>query len=257
VPARFAYLDHPGPIPLAHRGGALDNPENTMRAFEAAVALGYRHLETDAQATRDGVVLAFHDDTLDRATDRTGEIATMTYAQVKDARVQGEPIPLLEDVIGTFPDLFVNVDAKNDYSIDHLIEVIRRTSSVDRVCVGSFHDKAMRRIRDALGPRLCTSAAPREVIRWRLGSLLPGRAGDKIARSPAACYQVPVRYKGMPITDRRSVATANRIGAPVQVWTIDDPAEMHRLLDLGVQGIMTDRPQVLKDVLVQRGQWFG
>jgi glycerophosphoryl diester phosphodiesterase len=254
---RFAFLDHPGPIPFAHRGGAKDHPENTMVAFEAAVALGYRHLETDAQATSDGVLLAFHDDTLDRVTDRTGVIAELPWAEVRRATVQGEPIPLLVDVLGTWPDLFVNVDAKNDYSVEHLIAAVQRTASIDRVCIGSFHDGALKRIRTALGPRLCTSAGPREVARVRAASLLPGFAQAFAARSPAACLQVPVRYGRVRVVDRALVRAAGRVDTPVQVWTVDDPAEMDRLLDLGVRGIMTDRLQVLKDVLVRRGEWFG
>jgi glycerophosphoryl diester phosphodiesterase len=254
--ARYPFLDHPGPIPFAHRGGAKDHPENTMVAFEAAVALGYRYLETDVQATRDGVLVVFHDDTLDRVTDRTGVIAELPYAEVRLARVQGEPIPLLEDVLGTWPDLLVNVDAKNDHGVEHLIAAVQRTNSVERVCIGSFHDSALARIRTALGPRLCTSAGPREVARVRAASLLPGFAQAAAGRSKAACLQVPVRYGRVPIVDGRLVRAAGRIGAPVQVWTVDDAAEIDRLLDLGVLGIMTDRLQVLKDVLVRRGQWY-
>ena len=167
----WPFLDHPGPLAFAHRGGAGDWPENTMPAFEGAVALGYRYVETDAHVTADGVCLAFHDDRLDRVTDRSGVIAELPYAEVRQARVDGrEPIPLLEDLIGSFPDVRVNIDPKHDAAVDPLAAVIERTGAVDRVCVGSFSDQRITRLRTALGPRLCTSLGPKAIARLRGGS---------------------------------------------------------------------------------------
>ena len=141
----WPFLDHPGPLPFAHRGGASQWPENTMPAFEGAVALGYRYLETDAHVTADGVCLAFHDDHLDRVTDRTGAIADLPYRLVKDARVDGrEPIPLLEDLIGSFPAVRINIDPKHDEVVEPLAAVIRRTGALGRVCLGSFSDDRQR-----------------------------------------------------------------------------------------------------------------
>jgi len=251
-PARFPFLDHPGPIPFAHRGGAGDWPENTMPAFEAAVALGYRYLETDVHLTADGVLCAFHDDRLDRVTDRTGAIADLPWSEVREARVDGrEPIPLLEDLLGTWPDVRVNIDPKHDSAVDALAEVLTRTASVERVCIGAFSDRRLARLQALLGPRLCTSLGPAAIARLRVASVGPGRS-----RMPGACVQVPPSYRGAPIVDARFLRAAHRRELPVHVWTIDDPTEMRRLLDLGVDGIMTDRPAVLKDVLVERGQWF-
>ncbi|HEX9260783.1 MAG TPA: glycerophosphodiester phosphodiesterase [Acidimicrobiales bacterium] len=245
--ARFAYLDSEQPIAFAHRGGAHEHPENTLPAFEAAVRLGYRYLETDVHATADGVLLAFHDDRLDRVTDRSGIIRALPYAEVKQARVAGaEPIPLLEELLGSFPGVRVNIDAKADHSVHPLISALRRTNSLDRVCLGAFSHKRLQRMRAILGPDVCTSASPVEVLRVRVG------------RSPGpgpACLQVPVRHGRMPVTDARFVATAHKLGLPVHVWTVDDEAEMDRLLDLGADGIMTDRPHVLKQVLERRGHW--
>jgi glycerophosphoryl diester phosphodiesterase len=114
----FAFLDHPGPIPFAHRGGAGEWPENTMPAFEGAVRLGYRYVETDVHVTSDGALLAFHDDVLDRVTDHEGDIAKLPWEVVRTARVGGrEPIPLLEELLGTFPDLHVNIDPKHDAAV--------------------------------------------------------------------------------------------------------------------------------------------
>jgi len=248
----WPFLDHPGPLAFAHRGGAGDWPENTMPAFEGAVALGYRYVETDAHVTADGVCLAFHDDQLDRVTDRSGVIAELPYAEVRQARVDGrEPIPLLEDLIGSFPDVRVNIDPKHDAAVDPLAAVIERTGAIDRVCVGSFSDQRITRLRTALGPRLCTSLGPKAIARLRGGSF-----GLPAGRIDGGCAQVPHAYKGVAVTDRRFVERAHAAGLQVHVWTIDDPTEMHELLDLGVDGIMTDRPAVLRDVLRSRGAWF-
>ncbi len=248
----WPFLDHPGPLAFAHRGGAGDWPENTMPAFEGAVALGYRYLETDAHVTADGVCLAFHDDRLDRVTDRRGVIAELPYREVAGARVDGvEPIPLLEDLLAAFPEVRVNIDPKHDAAVDAVTEVIRRTGSLDRVCLGSFSDDRLARLRALLGPGLCTSLGPRAVARLRAGSF-----GVPAGRIEGACVQVPHRVKGVRLVDDRFVARAHAAGLQVHVWTIDDPAEMHELLDRGVDGIMTDRPVVLREVLESRGAWY-
>lgn len=248
----WPFLDHPGPLAFAHRGGAGDWPENTMPAFEGAVELGYRYVETDAHVTADGICLAFHDDRLDRVTDRTGAIADLPYAEVRQARVDGrEPIPLMEDLLGGFPDLRVNIDPKHDGAVEALAAVIERTGAVERVCVGSFSDSRIARLRSLLGPTLCTSLGPKDTARLRAGSFgLPSR------RPPGVCAQVPTHVRGIPLVDRRFVAKAHDLDLQVHVWTIDEADTMHELLDVGVDGIMTDRPAVLRKVLESRGAWF-
>jgi glycerophosphoryl diester phosphodiesterase len=247
---RWAYLDHPGPLPLAHRGGASDNPENTMAAFAHAVGLGYRYVETDVHATLDGVLIAFHDDELDRVTDRTGRIRELPWDEVRRARVSGEPIPTLEELLGAWPDLRVNIDMKHDTAVEPLIDVLRKTDAYDRVCVGAFSDKRLARFRNLVHDRVCTSMGPVAIARLRAASY-----GVPVGHVGGACSPVPVRRGPFPVTDRRYLDTAHARGIRVHIWTIDDAPEMERLLDLGVDGIMTDRPAVLKDVLVRRGQW--
>jgi len=251
--SRWPFLDHPGPLPFAHRGGAGEWPENTMPAFEGALALGYRYLETDAHVTADGICLAFHDDRLDRVTDQVGVIAELPYRLVKDARVDGrEPIPLLEDLVASFPEARINIDTKHDSSVEAVANVVRRTGAIDRVCIGSFSEERLTRIRAELGPQLCTSLGPKSTAKLRGGSFgLPGSA-----HLPGACAQVPHKVKGVTIVDERFVAKSHDLGLQVHVWTIDDPDEMHLLLDLGVDGIMTDHPAVLREVLEARGAWF-
>lgn len=246
----WAYLDHPGPIAFAHRGGACDWPENTMRAFANAVDLGYRYVETDVHVTADGAVVAFHDDSLDRLTDQQGRIADLEWATVRAARIGDEPIPLLEDVLATWPELRVNIDAKHDAVVRPLLYVIDRMEAHDRVCIASFSDRRLVGVRRLSRGRICTAAGPRTIARLRMAGY--GAPTGSIA---AACTQVPLNYGRVRVVDARFVAAAHRRGIPVHVWTIDDAGEMERLLDLGVDGIMTDRPLVLKEVLERRGQW--
>jgi glycerophosphoryl diester phosphodiesterase len=251
-PGVHPFLDHPGPIAFAHRGGAGDEPENTMPAFARAIELGYRYVETDVHVTADGVLVAFHDASLDRVTDRRGLIREQTWSEVSRARVAGrEPIPRLDELLGAWPDVRVNIDPKHDSAVAPLGGALPRLGALDRVCVTAFSDARLRRLRALVGPGLCTGMGPRAVARLRAaGYGLPSRpAGD--------CVQVPVRAGRLTIVDRRFVDTAHRLDLPVHVWTIDDAPTMERLLDIGVDGIMTDRPTVLKDVLERRGGWVG
>ena len=250
---RWPYLDHPLPIPFAHRGASGDWPENTMRAFAAAVALGYRYVETDVHATADGVLVAFHDEVLDRVTNATGAIGAQSWAQVCRARVGGEPIPLLEELLGTWPQLRVNIDPKADAAVEPLVAVLARTGAYDRVCVGAFSDGRLGRFRRLTGGRVCTGLGPNEVRRLRVASW----AGLPAGPFAGACAQVPLYHGRVRLVDRRFVRAAHRAGLQVHVWTVNDRATLHALLDLGVDGIMTDYPAVLKDLLQARGLWRG
>ena len=241
------FLDWPHPIAFAHRGGASDAPENTMAAFEYAVNLGYRYVETDVQVTSDGVLAAFHDFNLKRTCGVDRRVGEMTWAEVSTARVDGvAPIPTLEELLGTWPDLRVNIDCKADAAVDALISALRRTNALDRVCVGAFSDLRIRRLRRILGPALCSALGPGGVSQLRYG---------RMSRTRARTAQVPASTGRLHVTTPGFVEHAHRIGVKVHVWTIDDAAEITRLLDMGVDGIMTDRPTVLRDVLEQRGQW--
>ncbi len=261
--ARHAFLDHPGPIPFAHRGGDEAAPENTMAAFAAAVALGYRYLETDLQATRDGVLVVFHDDELERLTGHPGRVEDVTWAELAGLRVAArEPIPRFDQLLAAWPDLHLNLDPKTDAAAALLPEALRRGAAVDRVCIGSFSQARLVQLRRAVGPRLCTSMGPREVTRlrlgsWGLGSWGLGSWGLPPGGSAAACAQIPPRWYGIPLVDRRLLGRAHRLGRPVHVWTINDGGEMRRLLDLGVDGLISDRPALLKSILQERGQWHG
>ncbi len=250
-PAKYPYLEHGGVLAFAHRGGALEAPENTMKAFDYAVSLGYRYLETDAYATADGVLVSFHDPRLDRVTDSSGLLATLPFSTVQRARIAGtEPIPLMEELLTRWPDVRINIDPKHDAAVAPLVELIKRVGAEDRVCIGSFSDNRIRQVQDAFDGRVCTSLGPAGILRLKSASFgLGGGAWRE------GCAQVPVAARGVTIVSPRLVRAAERRGLQVHVWTIDDEVEMNRLLDLGVHGIMTDRPALLKRVLQSRGYW--
>lgn len=265
---RRRFLDHPGPIPIAHRGGAEEAPENTLAAFDAAMRLGYRYLETDVHVTADGVVVAFHDAALDRVTDRAGSIASLTLDQVREAdagfahspdggrthpfRGRGLQVPTLSELLDRWPDARINIDAKDDRSMQPLIETLRRHGAFDRVCIGSFADRRLTRIRALTRGSVCTSMGQVAVSAVYLAS----RTG-RMPRLGADCVQVPPRWRGLNVIDARFLRAAHRAGLPVHAWTIDDRPTMTALLDLGVDGIMTDRPRLLRSLLLERGAWAG
>ncbi len=252
------YFAAPRPIGLAHRGGALHpanvDRENSLAAFRTAVDLGYRYLETDVHATADGVLVAFHDDRLERVTDGAGRIADLPWAQVRRARIAGrEEIPTLDAVLEELPDTRVNIDVKAPGAVGPLAATIRSHRALDRVCVGSFSERRLRAIRRLLGPRLATAAGPVGVAAARF---VPSSL-SRWVRSPAPVLQLPVRHRvagrDLLLVTSGLVDRLHRAGKHLHVWTIDDADEMHRLLDLGVDGIVSDRIDVLKEVLAARG----
>ncbi|MEV0405165.1 glycerophosphodiester phosphodiesterase [Actinoallomurus sp. NPDC050550] len=257
----YEYLDHPGPIPFAHRGGSPDGRENSMAAFERAIGLGYRYLETDVRATADGVLVAFHDATLDRVTDRTGPIARRGFSEVAKARIAGrEPIPRLEEILTAWPAARLNIDVKAEDAIGPLTEVLHRARAWDRVCVTSFSYRRLRhtraRMRLLSGRDVCTALSPLGVATLRARSV-SGPLGRlvRLAELGVPCAQVPQRVGRTPLVTEAFLATAHSLGLQVHVWTVNDPAEMERLLDLGVDGIITDEIKALRDVMTARAQW--
>jgi glycerophosphoryl diester phosphodiesterase len=253
----FPYLDNGGlPVAMAHRGGAGAGPdlENTMAAFDHAVGLGYRYVETDVQATADGRVILFHDTSPERLIGVRGAIARMSWADVSRLRVSGrEPIPLLSELLTSWPELRVNIDAKARATVAPLARVIEEHRAWDRVCVASFSPWRMRDLRAALGPRVAFGLTPWGVSGMRF---LPGATlKSRLLPGCGPVLQVPTRRFGIPIVTRRLVESVHRTGRHVHVWTINDPARMNSLLDLGVDGIISDRVDLLRDALLSRGQW--
>lgn len=254
----FAYFDAPTPIGLAHRGGADYVPnhgrENSLAAFRTAVEMGYRYLETDVHATSDGELLAFHDTTLDRVTNGSGLVSDQVYDALRDVLISdSEPIPRLSDLLEEFPQTRINIDVKASGAIEPLARTIARHNAVQRVCVASFSEGRLRRVRQLLGPRVATAAGPVGVVASRFAPALLGRW----LASPAPVLQIPPRYRigerTLTLVTPTLVERLHRRGKHVHVWTIDDRDEMNDLLDLGVDGIVSDRIDTLRDVLAERG----
>lgn len=258
-PTGFAYLDDaPRPVAFAHRGGAhhpeIRGLENTLTAFRHAAGLGYTYLETDVHVTRDGVLLAFHDAALDRTTDTAGALADLTYEQVRRVRIGGsEPVPTLAELFDALPEFRFNIDLKSEEAVAVLAAFITERGAEDRVLVGSFSGRRLNRFRRLTRGRVATSAHPLEVVAFRL--LPSGRLADLLTRRRVAALQIPHRRGRFVVTSPGLVRRAHGVAKHVHSWTVDDPEEMIVLLDRGVDGLMTDRTDILKDVLAQRGQW--
>lgn len=223
-----------------------DQPENSIKAFRAAHALGFRYLETDVQTTRDGVLVAFHDTNLKRTCGFDAEISSLSAEELSAFRIDGaEPIPLLDELFEEFPDAMINLDAKADETVEPLVAFLRGSRSLNRVCIGSFSHRRLKRIRRELGPDVCTSASPLEVSVWMSG----------IRPQGPSCLQIPLKQGLLPLVTQRNVDRAKRMGLPVHVWTLDDPALIQHAIDLGVDGIMTDTAHVLKSVAERNLIW--
>jgi glycerophosphoryl diester phosphodiesterase len=256
--ARFPFLEHDGPIAFAHRGGALEEPENTWKSFSHAYDLGYRYMETDVHATKDGVVVTIHDPDLTRVSEQNGVVREMSWKHLAEVRLSGgEAVPRLDELVAAWPEVRWNIDAKHDSVVGPLLETIHRTGALDRVCITSFNDRRLARLRRALGPKACATLGPATTTLLRVASWLPGRVGTSLTGPLGgfAAAQVPRYQWRIPVVDRRFVESAHEVGLVVHVWTVDDEPTMSRLLDLGVDGLMTDRPTLLKEVLERRGNW--
>lgn len=249
---RHPFFDHPGPLPFAHRGGGLEAEENTMAAFLHATSLGFRYIETDVQASRDGVAVLLHDETLGRMTGAGGRVIDRSWADLARLRTRGgEPLLRLDAALEAFPRTRFNLDAKTEAAVPAMAGTLRRCAALDRVCIGSFDARRTRRLRALLDDRVpCSPGAGGVLQLWLAGWGLPaGRCAFDAA-------QIPLRWRGIPLATTRLVAAAHARGIQVHVWTVDSEPEIERLLDLGVDGIMSDRPSLLRRVLERRGVWF-
>lgn len=252
-----AFLDSPLPVAMAHRGGAEIAPnrgiENTLEAFATAVELGYRYIETDVQTSRDGRVYIFHDDKVDRLLGRPGAFADLSDDEIAMARVGGRVgVPTLREALETFPDTRFNIDLKHPSTVVPAVDVVRECRAEDRCLFASFTHRTLTTVR-GLAPEIATSMSPREIAALRAGPVHAVRATSTSGGAVAA--QVPATRGPITVVHEGFIRAAHELDVQVHVWTVDDPAEIRRLLDLGVDGIVTDRPDRLKDELTARGLW--
>lgn len=260
---RHPYLDGPYPRAYAHRGWHIDDLtacENTLAAFRRAVDEGFDYLELDVHATADGIAVVHHDDTLERTTDGTGPIAARSAAELADVKVRGrEPIPLLEEVLEALPDTRITIELKTPAAVAPVLNVIERTDVWKRVCIGGFTERWLAMARAGGGDRLFTSMAYRSAFGLRTRAWFDALPAP-LSRLPnprvyGNVAQLPHRYGRIRLVDPSLLRAAHDAGREVHVWTVNDPAEMTELLDMGVDGLLTDRPDLLRTVLQQRGQW--
>lgn len=251
-----AYLDGPAPLAFAHRGGAGTGSnvgiENTMASFSDAISRGYTYLETDVRCSADGTVYTLHDETLERVTGNPARVVDLTDEALSQERLDGrEPPARLEDVYNAFPTARLNIDVKTIDAVDATCKLIERMGVVDRTCLASFEHSTLTAIRRRL-PQVTTSASKLEAAEL---VLRPTTWLRRLSTIRADCFQVPARRGRITVVTPRFLAKAHALGKQVHVWTVDDADEMHRLLDLGVDGLITDRTDILRDVLTARSSW--
>ena len=258
-------LEGETPFAIAHRGSRLLWPENTMLAFGNAFDAGFRWMETDLHVTSDGVIVCIHDDTVNRTTDGHGRVSRFTFDQLQalDAghsfevdgefphRGAGVTVPSLEELATTFSECRLVVDLKQDGLSEPLWDLISQHRLEDRIIVGSFSDRRLKEFRRISDGAVATSAGPVAVAR----ALTGGRIGEP--KRLADALQIPTSYLGLSLVSESSVRRMHAADYQVHVWTVNSFRQMHRLLDMGVDGIITDRPDALKAVLIERGQWTG
>ena len=246
----FEYLENHKFIAFSHRGGALENDENTLSAFQKSVELGYQYIETDVQNTKDDNLVIFHDNDLKRLVNQNINIADITYDDLKKIKIfNNQSIPLLKDVIEEFRYIKFNIDPKSDRAAVLLNSILKERKDLERFCVGSFFQHRVNLFRNSFSNKVTTSMSKQEVIKLFFNQYL------HLFKQATPCIQVPVSFKGITIITKKLINFIHTQNKKIHVWTIDDQTEMQRLIDLGVDGIMTDRPSILKNVLIKNNLW--
>jgi glycerophosphoryl diester phosphodiesterase len=259
----FLEADPPGSVrAIAHRGGRVGAPENTVVAVARAVELGYSMFETDVHATSDGVLVVAHDPSFARVGGDPRPIAGMSAAEVARIRLGGEPVPTLVELLESFPAARFTIDLKADAAVEPLRRLLAGQPQVmERVVIGSFRSARVDAVRAQFGRQVCTMATTREIVHL----ILAARTGRRPRALLADCAAVPERWPGsplgdagwLPVVERRLMALAGELGLPVHVWTVNDPQRVRSLLALGASGFITDELPMLRAVLEERGVWAG
>ena len=241
-------------LPFAHRGASKLAPENTFAAFQAAYDLGFKIVETDIRASRDGVAYCFHDLDLMRMTGDSRKIEEITSQEVDQVRIKGtHPIPKLQDLYEAFPDACFNLDAKSWSSVDPLVELVRRMDVEQRTCFGSFSQARL----DTISQKLPSGAPAQSIGTKGAVALYLNYLLRRRLRMRAVCVQLPVKKYGVRLINRNTVDFYHSLGLKAHVWTVNDATEMQHLIDIGVDGIMTDDCELLKSVLKKNHLWEG
>ncbi len=234
---------------FVHRGGDEKETENTLEAFQYSSDLGFVFMETDVQASKDGQIVIFHDDNLERMAGIRNQIRNLSFQEIKKIELKGGGrIPLLSEALSSFPNLRFNIDIKTEDAVEETIRIIKSNRSINRVCLASFSSKRLKKIRKIAGEGTCTSSGQMDILKLIINSL-----GLNIVIPEGDCAQVPVSQWGIPIVTRSFIENNHKLNKFVHVWTVDDEYEMNRLFNLGVDGLMTDKPSVLKKFMKEKG----
>ena len=238
--------------PIAHRGGSLERLENSLSAFQHAWSLGYRYMETDMQASSDGVVYIFHDDTLERVSNGAGLFCQHSSAEIDRLRLNnGEPIPRLTDVLAALPEAIFNIDIKRADGTKPMAQFLRTHDQAHRVIAASFSSSRLKLLKSLVAHPVSVTAVQNDIIKLILSSW-----GLPVSRPDVIAAQVPISHYGIPIVTKSFVRSCKRLGIKLHVWTIDDEVDMRWLIDIGVDGIMTDKPSLLKQVCLEKSCWL-
>lgn len=246
------YFHTPPPRVLAHRGLAIEAPENTLLAFAKALAIGVTHVETDVHESSDGVAIVSHDDTLERVAGRNVRVNQLTSIELRRIDLgAGQGFSSLAEAIDAFPDVRFNIDLKSAGAVEPTVKAIRSLNATDRVLVTSFSDARRRAAVRGL-PGVATSASFGTMAKILLASTLRWRRRAYALLASVDAVQLPERWKGVQVITPLLIRMAREAGTEVHAWTINEPDDMVRLLDLGVDGIVTDRADLAIDVVRSR-----
>jgi len=238
------YLNQAGVAISAHRGGSEEAPENTLESFRYAIEVGSAYIETDVQLSADGIPYIFHDDDLSRLLNMDVTFNSLHSNQIEELKLFGSyQIPKLETALTQFPNALFQIDLKTDEVALPAMKVIESLNAFDRICIASFSSNRLQKVRKEF-PETCFSMGPKEIFKLLLSSF--GLYNKKVFGD---CLQVPIYHYGIKLVTRRFVKYVQSIGLKIHVWTINDVKTMEKLIDLDVDGIITDRPKLLKEVL--------
>ena len=234
---------------FVHRGGDEVETENTIEAFKYSSDLGFVFIETDVQATKDGHVVIFHDATLKRMAGVNKSIKELTLKEVNEIDLlDGGKIPLLTEALETFPDLRFNIDIKTEDALEETIRIIKQMNFLDKTCLASFSSSRLKRIKHLAGPEVCISSGQMDIFKMMCQSV-----GIGLKATMSQCAQIPLKQWGVPVLTRKFIEIAKKQNKLVHVWTIDNKDQMFELIEFGVDGLMTDKPSVLKEAMVEKG----
>jgi glycerophosphoryl diester phosphodiesterase len=241
-----SYLNYSGLEVLAHRGGSIESSENTIESFKYSISLGCNYIETDVQLSSDGKPYIFHDEDLKRLAGINKTFNDLHSSEIDEIKLFNEhKIPLLEEVLLKFPETCFQIDVKTDEVALPALKVIYDLEAQDRVCIASFSSERLETVRNKY-PDICISMGPKEILKLLLASF-----GLYRGTVPGDCLQIPIYQYGIKLVTKRFVNFVQSKDLKVIVWTINKPEKMKKLIELEVDGIITDKPKALFDILKQ------